>query len=142
MLLQKQMELLEEYKAEKKTFTNGKIEALSNKMVYVETSVRYELEEFSSYKQIKLNFRPEKDSTLKLLFLHTLGKKHVILLVGLVENPEEEKRLILDGTDEPDSLSVYTLEMKFGDDFVQTMEVDGISGVNDVINKVPFFCQS
>ena len=99
MMLQKQMELLEEYKAEKKTFTNGKIEALSNKMVYVETSVRYELEEFSSYKQIKLNFRPEKDSTLKLLFLHTLGKRHVLMLVGLVESPEEEKptTLVING---------------------------------------------
>ena len=69
LLLQSQLELLSEYEIDKNTFTNGNIQFLANKMMYIETSLKFDMDEFCSYKQIKLNFKPEKATTLKLLFL-------------------------------------------------------------------------
>ena len=57
-----------------------------------------------------------------------------------METLEEEKRLILDGTEEPDALSVYTMQMKFGLEFITTMGVEGINTVIDAMNNVPLFC--
>ena len=76
------------------------------------------MDDFNSFARLKINFRPEHPSTLKTIFLRKPGKKFIQVLVGLCETEAQEKRIILDGTDNPTADSIYKVVVKFDDRLV------------------------
>ena len=52
---------------------------------------------------------------LHLLFIFMLKKERVSILVGKQEDETVRRPLIVEGTDDPESSSVYTTEIRFDD---------------------------
>ena len=73
----------------------------------------YLLDDFMPFVRIRMNFRPEKNTILKTLFLRKPGANFIQILIGKLEGTTEEQKLILEGTDDPNGQSVYKSVIKF-----------------------------
>ena len=56
------------------------------------------------------------------------------MLVGKKDENDQENRLIIEGTDKPDEQSIFTEMVRFNARLLQTLGVENIRTVEDVIN--------
>ena len=90
------------YDEKRVSFTNGKIQKFADKLNYVEIDLKYSLEDFDSFNQVRMLFKPEETTYLKCLFFHKEDEASIQVLVGLKGKDEASQRMVIEGTDEPD----------------------------------------
>ena len=64
------------------------------------------------------------------------------MLVGKKDENDQENRLIIEGTDKPNEQSIFTEMVRFNARLLQTLGVENIRTVEDVINQAPYLCQN
>ena len=52
------------------------------KFQYVEIDVKYLMEEFSNFAQVRLEYKPKKETTLKVVFWRNPSKFQVQVIIG------------------------------------------------------------
>lgn len=113
---------------------------------YVEINVPYRMDEFSNFAQIRLNYKPANDTTMKVIFWRNpqKQKKHLVqcLIGSKDENGGGSNKLIVEGTDDPEGKSDYIYIIEFGVQLIEAMMLDEVETVGDLMNNVPLFCQS
>lgn len=108
---------------------------------YVEINVKYMLEEFSTFAQVRLMYKPEKETTLKVVFWRNPEKKVIQALIGFKTDPTSFKdELIVEGTDDPDSPSDYIAMVKFDNRLLDHLLIDDVDTVEELMENVPIFC--
>ena len=71
-------------------------------MEYVEINIKYQMEEFSAFAQVRLNYKPEKETTLKVIFWRNPDKKVIHVLTGFKKHSNSfSEELIVEGTNDP-----------------------------------------
>lgn len=98
------------------------------------------MEDFSVFAQMRPNFRPEKDSALNVVFFKKPNKQSVKILVGVNDGSEESKKLISEGTDDPDSPSKYNFVINFDNRLIHMLNINGIDSLDMLMDNVPLFC--
>ena len=107
---------------------------------YVELDIQYLLEDFSNFSCIRMGFPPEKNTTLKVLFLREPASHYVEVLVGKTYENARGQMLIINGTDDPEGLSMYKTVIKFDYHLLDSLKIDGISTIDQLMDNVPLFC--
>ena len=71
-------ELYELFDAQRRTFTNGRLQRMIDKIDYVEMDVEYHLElDWTASDLYRINFRPETNQILNALFLRDEKKDFI-----------------------------------------------------------------
>jgi len=94
------MNLDQLYETKKETISLGRVQLMVDKMDYVETNLRFMLDEFNSFHTIKLNFRPEHPTSVKVIFFTRPDRKLVHALIGVNLTEAQAKRSVLDEPDD------------------------------------------
>ena len=55
---------------------------------------------------------------------------------------EASQRLVIEGTDKPDEISIFKEMVRFRTKLVQAVAIENINAVDDVLDNTPYFCQS
>jgi len=134
------IDLCDLYDAEKKRYSNNHIHKMAYKQHYIEINVKYSLEEFLPFARIRLKFKPEKASMVKVIFYHKPRNKFITCMLGLIDTDEQANELIIDGTDDPDGPSLYTTTLKFDTRLIKTLQDDKVNSIKTFMENVPYVC--
>ena len=86
-------------------------------------------------------YKPEKETTLKVVFWRNPQRKIIQALIGFKTDPTSfDDRLIVEGTDDPDGPSDYIAMIKFDNKLLNHLMIDEIDTVEDLMDNVPIFC--
>ena len=86
-------------------------------------------------------YKPEKETTLKVVFWRKPEKKVIQALIGFKTDPTSFKdELIVEGTDDPDSPSDYIAMVKFDNRLLDHLLIDDVDTVEELMENVPIFC--
>ena len=100
------------------------------------------MEDFDSFNPVRLQFKPDQPSYLKILFLLKEGQSTMQVLVAKKGDDEASNRLVIEGTDKPDEISIFSELIKFKDKLVKAVAVPNVNEVADILDNAPYFCQN
>lgn len=128
------------YDSEKLTFTNGIVQSMTEELEYVELDILYLLDDFSHFSHTRMGFRPEKNTTLKVLFLHKSTMDEVQVLVGRIDDNTQKQRLCIYDSEDSEGQSIFTSVINFDYRLIDSLKIEGITTIDQLMENVPVFC--
>ena len=131
----------EAYEAIRERFTNSYMQECAENLEYVEVNLIYHIKEFSLYTFNRINYKPSKPTMIKAVFCTRAPSRNFIeVFVGSLQNEEDGKKLLIDGTDDPKGLSIFTLVIRFDNRLIEAMNFDKVKTIEEFMDNVPLCC--
>ena len=105
--------------------------------------ILYSMEDFSSFAPVRLNHKPEKATTVALIFSRKLEKMDTVRVVfGIPNNMSVLDDLLGSNEASLDSLTDFKNTMIFDIKLIRELRQEGIENIDQLMDKVPQFCES
>ena len=130
------------YEAFRNQYTNGYLQECARGLEFIELNLLYTMKEFSFYVASRINYRPSKDTSLRLIFFtQPLRKQYIDVFVSLIKTKEEAQATLFEETDDPEGQSMFSLTVRFDERLIKALQIDGVHTVEDFMASVPQCCE-